>query len=122
MGSTTPVRIDDGLFAAAQVVGPSMSRSAAQQVVHWARVGMELEAATDVDFAAVARALADGRGYDALTGDEQAIVRAEWNDRIRAATAELRLDTVFASEDRSWVEWGPDGELVHHLAAPEADR
>lgn len=119
MASTTPVRIDEGMFAAAQAAASVMSRSAAQQVVHWARIGMELESAPAVDFAAVARALAYGEAYDRLTGDEQAIVRAAWAERIEAATAQLRLDEEFAAEGRGWVEIDADGALVHH---PAGDR
>ena len=122
MTSSTPVRIDEGVFAAAQAVGPAMSRSAAQQVAHWARIGMEVESASDVDLAAIIRVLAEGEGYDALTGDEQAVVRAEWSERIRAATEALRLDAVFAAEGRAWVELGDDGELIHHPAPHRADR
>ena len=39
MGTTSPTRIDDELYASAKVVGSLMSRSAAQQIGHWARIG-----------------------------------------------------------------------------------
>ena len=37
MATTSPTRIDDDLFASAKAVGEVMSRSASQQVSHWAR-------------------------------------------------------------------------------------
>ena len=39
------LRISDALFVAAQNAGADMTRSVAQQVEHWARLGQTLEAA-----------------------------------------------------------------------------
>ena len=38
-----PTRVDDDLFAAAKAAGALQSRSAAQQITHWARLGRQLE-------------------------------------------------------------------------------
>ena len=42
--SSNSIRVGTELFAAAQREGAVMSRSAAQQIEHWARVGAALEA------------------------------------------------------------------------------
>ncbi len=42
--SSMPTRIDGDLFEAAKRAGRVNSRSAAQQLDHWARIGRELEA------------------------------------------------------------------------------
>lgn len=82
MGPTSPTRIDDELYASAKVVGQLMSRSAAQQMAHWARIGRELEAAGSVSHGDVAEVLAARQEYDTLTTHEQTVVRAEWAERM----------------------------------------
>lgn len=111
MGKTTPTRVDEDLFASAQLVGPLMERSAAQQLVHWARVGREVEAAADVSHREIAEVLAHRRSYDELSSREQAVVRAEWTERIAARRKALNLAQKFAETDRGYVELGPDGEV-----------
>lgn len=119
---TAPTRIDADLFASAQVVGPVMSRSAAQQINHWARVGRELEASPTVSHAAIREALAGQRPYDDLSEDEQAIVRAEWSDRLLAEPDGVDLTEAFAAEGRSYVGLDDDGTIAHYgpAAEPEA--
>jgi len=48
MATTSPTRVDDDLYASAKLVGEVMSRSAAQQLARWARIGRELEASGTV--------------------------------------------------------------------------
>ena len=112
MATTSPTRIDDDLFASAKAVGEVMSRSASQQVSHWARIGRELEAAASVSQRSVAGVLAGEQSYDRLTAEEQAVVRAEWSERIDARIASLDLARSFAAEDRSFVELDDDGRVV----------
>lgn len=90
MSTTSPIRVDDELYASAKLVGRLMSRSAAQQVAHWARIGRELEASRSISHRAIAAVLDGRRDYDALTDHEQAVVCAEWAERIterRASTS-----------------------------------
>ncbi len=116
MATTSPTRIDDDLFASAKAVGEVMSRSASQQVSHWARIGRELEAAASVSQRTVAAVLAGERSYDRLTAEEQAVVRAEWSERIDARIAALDLARSLAAEDRSFVELDDDGRVVRRAA------
>jgi hypothetical protein len=89
-----------------------MSRSVAQQISHWARLGRELEASSDLSVSDVARTLAAGRPYDSLGPEEQAAVRAHWNERIDQRTASLRLDKKFSRQGRPWVELDEEGNVV----------
>lgn len=116
--SSTPTRIDDELFEEAKLVGSLMSRSAAQQIAHWAKIGRELESAEGVSTRAVAEVLAQRSSYDALTEEEQAIVRAEWSERIEERRAALDLPSKFAAQGRSWVELDDDGEVVERGGEP----
>jgi len=116
MATTSPTRIDDDLFASAKAVGEVMSRSASQQVSHWARIGRELEAAASVSQRAIAGVLAGEQSYDRLTAEEQAVIRAEWSERIDARIGSLDLARSFAAEDQSFVELDDDGQVVHRGA------
>lgn len=96
-----------------------MSRSAAQQIAHWAKIGREIESAEGVSARAITEVLAQRSSYDALTDEEQAIVRAEWAERIEQRRAALDMTGEFAAEGRSWVELDDDGQVVERGGAPE---
>jgi hypothetical protein len=119
MATTSPARIDDDLYASAKLVGEVQSRSASQQVVHWARIGRELEASASVSHKDIDAALAGSRAYDTLTAKEQAVVRAEWASRMDSVRQSLDLADQFAAAGRSWAELDDDGNVVER-SAPEA--
>lgn len=112
MATTSPARIDDELYASAKLAGEVQSRSASQQVVHWARIGRELEASTSISTHDIVEVLAGARSYDALTAKEQAVVRAEWAARAETRRDALDLAARFAAEGRPWVELDDEGNVV----------
>ena len=65
----------------------------------------------DADFP-VADVLAARRDYDQLTAQEQAVVRAEWAERMDARRASLNLAKEFADQGRSYVELDSTGHVV----------
>lgn len=89
-----------------------MSRSAAQQVNHWARIGRELEAAHSISQRDVAEVLAGRATYDGLTAREQAVVRAAWEKRAHELHAALNLESEFTTASDTWVEATPEGATV----------
>lgn len=119
MASTSPARIDDDLYASAKLAGEVQSRSAAQQVVHWARIGRELEASASISQKDIADVLAGSRSYDSLTAKEQAVVRAEWAERMDARREALNLAEQFAAAGRTWVELDDDGKVVKRGGTPK---
>lgn len=119
MKTSIPIRIDAELYAAATSAAPTMSRSTTQQISHWARVGRELEASSEVSVGDVARVLRGEKDYDTLSTEEQAVVRAFWSERMAALKDSLRLDRKFAAEGRPYVELDDDGEAVRR--DPESD-
>lgn len=110
--ATMPTRIERDLFEAAKQAGEIHSRSAAQQIDHWARIGRELETSPAVTHDHVARVLAGTASYDVLGDGAQAVVRAKWDEDIaeRAATLDLEADLIAAGE--SWAEADVEGKLV----------
>ncbi|HKY17133.1 MAG TPA: hypothetical protein VJM33_19555 [Microthrixaceae bacterium] len=117
MATTSPTRIDDELYGSAKLVGPMMSRSAAQQIAHWARIGREIEFAEGVSQHDIAEVLAGRREYDGLTSYEQAVVRAEWREQIQARREVLDLARDFGEDNRSYVELDDDGHVIEQPPA-----
>jgi hypothetical protein len=104
--------VDGELFQAAQTSARTQSRSAAQQIDHWARIGRELEASPRVTQQAVRLVLSGQGSYDALSEESQAIVRANWEERIRANLAGLDLAEELRAAGAPWTEAAPDGTAV----------
>ncbi len=119
MSTTSPTRIDDELYASAKVVGSLMSRSAAQQIGHWARIGRELEAAGSVSHRDIEAVLAGSRDYDQLNAHEQAVVRAEWAERMDVRRHDLDLAQEFSDQGRSYVELDENGNVVRREPSDE---
>ena len=82
--SSNSIRVGAELFSLAQQHGALMSRSAAQQIEHWARIGAALEA-TGLSVTDVARLLRGGadtgdnssNSHDPTAKDEQVIESAK---------------------------------------------
>ncbi len=115
-----PTRIDGALFEAARAAGEVQSRSAAQQIDHWARIGREFESAPAVTLDAVEAVLSGRQSYDSLDDDAQAVVRIDWEDRIAARIAGLDLASEFAADGASWAEADEEGALIIGNAADPA--
>lgn len=120
MKTSIPIRIDAELYAAATSVAPLMSRSTTQQIAHWARIGRELEASSEVSIDHIAQVLGGAKDYDALNTEEQAVVRACWAERMAVLAGALRLDQRFAAEGRPYVELDESGAVVRHDPEPKS--
>lgn len=110
--SNSPIRIDKDIHEAARTVAPLMSRSAAQQVSHWARIGRELESSPSISVRAIERVLSGKAHYDDLGAYEQAVVRAEWSERMKRRLRGLNLAEQFEAEGRPYVELDGDGNVA----------
>ncbi|MFF2052352.1 hypothetical protein ACFVU2_12200 [Leifsonia sp. NPDC058194] len=112
MGHTMPMRMDGDLFEAAKAVGAVASRSAAQQISHWARIGRELEASPGTSQRDIQRVLAGDAAYDDLGERGQAIVRAIWDEEMSKRLARLDLAAEFTQAGRSWTDADENGDAV----------
>lgn len=122
MASTIPTRIDDDLFAAAKAVGAVVSRSAAQQINHWARIGRQLEASAHISQPDITRVLSGEISYDAVNAHAQAAVRAEWEERMTALREGLDFTAELNATGGTWAEADPKGRPVLHPPAKAAKR
>lgn len=112
MATNSPMRLDAELTDAARATAGSMSRSLSQQITHWARIGRELERSPGVTAPAVQAVLEGRGGYDHLNVQEQAIVRANWAERIEEMRKGLRLDRILPVQGREVVELDTKGEVT----------
>lgn len=110
--TTMPTRVDGALFAAAKSSGARSSRSAAQQIDHWARIGRELEASTTISHREIEAVLAGNGAYDALQEREQALVRAAWDEELAERLATFDLKQVVGAPGVGWAENDEQGNVV----------
>lgn len=110
--SSQPTRLPADVYESASAAARVTSRTVPQQVAHWARIGRELEMSPQVNHRQIARVLAGADSYDALSEQEQAIVREEWADRIAARRATLDYAEQFSAAGESYSELDENGNLV----------
>ena len=116
MASSPPTRLDADVYRDAAAVAPSTSRSTAQQLSHWARLGREVEATVIVATRrrAVDAVVAGQGGYDELTADEQAVVRTAWQERIDHLVDEVHVGAARLGEGKTYLALDADGAVVRH--------
>jgi len=112
MALSKPLRVDDDLMEAAKTTGAVMSRSAAQQINHWARIGRELENSPSVRHMDVMSVLSGVFSYDDLGTHEQALVRAAWEEELDAASSGVDMAKKFAAAGETWTELDSEGRVV----------
>ena len=110
--SSSPIRLDAELVAAARLAAKTMSRSVAQQIAHWARLGRALEASPDICVRAIREVLSGAGDYDALSPQEQAVVRARWSARMQELREGLRLDRELREQGMAYAELDDSGAVV----------
>ncbi len=109
--AAVPIRLDHELDASAREVARMMSRSVAEQVSHWARLGRELERSPDVSVAKVQAVLAGQSSYDTLSATEQASVRTAWDEQLSAQLETLNLHTLFVAKGHRHAELDAQGHV-----------
>lgn len=76
--------------------------------------------ATSDERCAVQRVLDRDMAYDDLaTEEEQAVVRAVWDERIAARIAALNLEREFIEQGRSWTDADAEGNPTRRMPDDE---
>jgi hypothetical protein len=116
MGATAPDRVTRfaaDLLDAAAAAGSRESRSAKQQLDHWARLGRSVAEQTDVR-RRIDAALAGTLPLADLTPDERLVVNAEVDARIQASVRSTHYGQRLAAEGVTTVALDDFGNLVRH--------
>lgn len=120
MGSTaaTPTRVHKDVYAAAKVAATLTGRTVAEQLSHWARIGSEVEAISLLELRNRRRAAGDllaGRDYDSLAADEQALVRAAWDQEMEQRLVESDIAADKHAAGQPVITLDADGNVVRHM-------
>jgi ParD-like antitoxin of type II bacterial toxin-antitoxin system len=115
MAGSTSIRIDNEIVESAKLAGDEMSRSASQQISHWARIGRELECGASVSNRDVLLVLRGAKAYDSVGSKEQALVRTAWSEEMARTDGALNLAREFEERGESYSEFDPEsGQVVVH--------
>lgn len=110
-----PTRIAPDVYAAAQQAAVRESRSAAEQVNHWARIGQSLALHRSASRRRIEAVLAGTLPMSALRPDEREVVNAELDAAITSRAQSTPLGkaaggtTVALDDEGRLVEYRPDG-------------
>lgn len=107
-------RFDAELVEAAAAEGVRQSRSARQQLAHWARVGRAVSSVGSSQRARVEAALAGRLPMNTLTGEETVVVNAEIAAGIEERLAQVDFGDELAAEGITTVALDTDGNLVEY--------
>lgn len=111
-----PTRVASDLLDAAAAEGQRASRSAKQQLDHWARVGRAVSLQTTASRRRIEAVLAGTLPMSSLRPDERTIVNAELDAAITARAQATSFGDVLAAEGISTVALDDNGALVQYNA------
>jgi hypothetical protein len=107
-------RFSADLVDAAAAEGARQSRSARQQLDHWARVGRAVSSVASAQRARVEAALAGDLPVSELTKQEAVVVNAEISAAIEENLAATDFGAELAAEGITTVALDDNGDLVEH--------
>lgn len=107
-------RVAADLFEAATVEGARQSRSAKQQLDHWARVGRAVSTQHTASRRRVEAALAGQIDVDALNIEEGVVFNAEIAAAVEENLARTDYGAVLASRGITTVALDDDGRIIEH--------
>lgn len=113
---STPTRVPQDVAATAKAVAATENRSAAEQISHWARIGMQVERSGSV---ATRRVLAVSTGeaqFSSLTDDERVVAHARVDARISELAANQSFGAAARAEGHSTVSLDEHGNLIEIAA------
>ena len=107
-------RVAADLMDSATVEGARQSRSAKQQLDHWARVGRAVSSHQTASRHRVEAAMAGELDLDDLTAEEGVVFNAEISAAIEESLAATNYGDVLSAHGITLVALDDDGELVEY--------
>jgi hypothetical protein len=112
--SDRPTRVAADLLDAAAVEGARQSRSAKQQLDHWARVGRAVSMTQSAARRRVEAALSGDLPERDLTAEERTVFNAELDASVSEAARTLHFGEVLASRGLTTVALDEKGALTRY--------
>jgi hypothetical protein len=109
-----PTRVAADLFEAAAVEGARQSRSAKQQLDHWARVGRAVSMTQTAARRRIEASLAGELPERDLTAEERAVFNAEVDAAVSEATRRISFGEVLAARGVTTVALDDAGVLTRY--------
>jgi len=109
-----PTRVASDLLEAASVEGARQSRSAKQQLDHWARVGLAVSMPHTAARRRVEAALSGTVALSTLTSEQRAVFDAELDASISESARRTSFGAVLAGRGFTTVALSDDGVLTRH--------
>lgn len=109
-----PTRIAADLIEAATIEGARSSRSAKQQLDHWARVGRAVSMSHSAARQRVEAALAGQLPERDLTSDERSVFNAELDASLAEAARQVSFGKLLRGRGITTVAIDADGRLIRH--------
>lgn len=113
-GTDRPTRVAADLLDAAAVEGERQSRSAKQQLDHWARVGRAVSAHSSAARLRVESALGGSLSERELSADERVVFNAEVDAAISETVRAVRFGQVLAARGVTTVALDDEGRLTRY--------
>ena len=107
-------RVAADLMESATVEGARQSRSAKQQLDHWARVGRAVSSQQTASRYRVEAAMAGELDLDELTPEEGVVFNAEISAAIEESLARTNYGDALAAHGITLVALSDDGEIVEY--------
>ena len=107
-------RVAADLMESATVEGARQSRSAKQQLDHWARVGRAVSSHTSASRRRIEAAMAGDADLDDLNADEAVVFNAEITAGIEESLAGANYGDVLAARGVTTVALNDEGEIVQY--------
>lgn len=118
---SVPTRVNADIATSAAAVATQESRTFAEQVNHWARIGMQVERSGSIANRRVLAVAAGEASFSTLDDDERTVAHAIIDAGIAERAAKHRFGpdaraagntTVALDEDGSVIEIAPGGERI----------
>lgn len=111
---STPVRVEADLYRAARFAAARSSRSTAQQVDYWARLGRAVSLPETVARRRIEAATAGRLDFTDLSADERTVANAEIDARVEQRAEGTSYGEQLAADGMTTVALGDEGNLVEY--------
>ncbi len=109
---STSTRVAGDVVASASAVAPSEHRSVAEQINHWARIGMQIERSGTVTTRKVLAVAAGEAQFSTLDPDERETAHALIDAQISEQVASARFGPAARAAGHTTVSLDDDGNLI----------
>jgi hypothetical protein len=114
--ASTSTRVAGDVVAIASAVAPGEHRTIAEQINHWARIGMQVERSGSVATRRVLAVAAGEAQFSTLDGDEREAAHALIDAQIAERAASERFGPAARAAGHTTVSLDEDGHLIELTA------